>query len=71
MYDICVQSEAKRYRIGVRTFCVQSIQTENTVDLYIPRDLREWIDANRGEMSRQAFIIKFMFKIKEMDEMKK
>lgn len=71
MYDICVQSEAKRYRIDVRTFCVQSIQTENTVDLYIPRDLREWIDANRGEMSRQAFIIKFMFKIKEMDEMKK
>jgi len=41
------------------------------VDLYIPRDLREWIDANRGEMSRQAFIIKFMFKLKEMDEMKK
>lgn len=40
------------------------------MELYIPRDLREWIDANRGGMSRQAFIIKFMFKFKEMDEMK-
>lgn len=41
------------------------------MDLYIPRDLRDWIDTNRGEMSRQAFIIKFMFKLKEMDDMKK
>lgn len=41
------------------------------MDLYIPRDLRDWIDAHRGEMSRQAFIIKYMFKVKEMDEMKK
>lgn len=41
------------------------------MELYIPRDLREWIDANRGEMSRQAFILKFMFKCKEMDDMKK
>lgn len=66
----CVQSEAKRYRLEY-ALSAYSLLKEINVDLYIPRELREWIDANRGEMSRQAFIIKFMFKIKEMDEMKK
>ena len=68
------KSEAKRNRLeyALSAYSPYEVFTkEKNVELYIPRDLREWIDANRGEMSRQAFIIKFMFKVKEMDEMKK
>lgn len=39
--------------------------------LIIPRALLEWIDANRGELSRQSFMIKTLFKMKEAAEIGK
>jgi hypothetical protein len=41
------------------------------MQIIIPRNLLEWIDANRGEMSRQLFMIKHLYKIKEIQEMTK
>lgn len=38
--------------------------------IIIPSELLKWIDANRGTLSRQSFIIKNLFKIKEIKEMK-
>lgn len=38
--------------------------------LTIPFELLKWIDENRGALSRQSFIIKNLFKIKEIKEMK-
>lgn len=40
------------------------------MSLIIPRPLLDWIDANRGELSRQSYILKCMFKLKELQEMK-
>lgn len=37
----------------------------------IPRDLLNWIDESRGELSRQSFIIRCLFKFKEMSQMAK
>lgn len=39
--------------------------------LIIPRDLLMWIDENRGEMSRQSFILKCVSKVKEVMKMSK
>jgi hypothetical protein len=44
---------------------------EIDMSLILPRTLLEWIDENRGEMSRQSFIIKSMFKLKEIADMHK
>lgn len=41
------------------------------MNLILPRSLLEWVDQNRGEMSRQSYIIKTLFKIKEISEMSK
>lgn len=41
------------------------------MSLILPRPLLEWIDENRGELSRQSFIIKSMFKLKEIADMHK
>lgn len=41
------------------------------MSLIIPRPLLEWIDSNRGDLSRQSFIIKCMFKLKEINDMHK
>lgn len=41
------------------------------MNFIIPRDLLTWIDANRGELSRQSFIIRCLFKFKEMSQMTK
>lgn len=41
------------------------------MSLIIPRELLNWIDENRGEMSRQSFIIRCLFKIKEFSQMSK
>lgn len=41
------------------------------MNLIIPRPLLLWIDENRGEMSRQSFILKCMFKLKEIQDMNK
>lgn len=38
--------------------------------LFIPSDLLKWIDENRGDLSRQAFIIKCIGKVKEIMSMK-
>lgn len=38
--------------------------------LMIPRDLLRWIDENRGNLSRQSYMIKCLFKLKEISEMK-
>ena len=38
--------------------------------LIVPRDLLNWIDENRGGLSRQTFIIKCLFKLKEVSELK-
>lgn len=39
-------------------------------NLIMPRDLLRWIDENRGSLSRQSYIIKCLFKLKEVSEMK-
>lgn len=41
------------------------------MSLILPRPLLEWIDANRGELSRQSFIVKCMFKLKEVQDLAK
>lgn len=41
------------------------------MQLILPRNLLNWIDENRGEMSRQLFIIKCMYKLKEVQDMTK
>lgn len=41
------------------------------MSLIIPRSLLDWIDTNRGELSRQSFIIKCMFKLKEVQDLTK
>jgi len=41
------------------------------MSLILPRTLLDWIDQNRGEMSRQSYIIKTLFKLKEIAEMTK
>lgn len=41
------------------------------MSLLIPKDLLQWIDENRGELSRQSFIIKCMFKLKEVSDVGK
>lgn len=41
------------------------------MSLIIPRQLLVWIDENRGELSRQSFILKCMFKLKEIQDMTK
>ena len=41
------------------------------MSLIIPRPLLNWLDENRGELSRQSFILKCMFKLKEVQEMGK
>lgn len=41
------------------------------MSLIIPRPLLDWIDENRGELSRQSFILKCIFKIKEIQEISK
>lgn len=39
-------------------------------NLIVPRELLRWIDENRGELSRQSFMIKCLFKLKEVSELK-
>lgn len=41
------------------------------MELIIPRELLNWIDENRGKLSRQSFVIKCMFKLKEVQDMTK
>jgi len=38
--------------------------------LFLPRRLLDWIDTNRGAMSRQNFIVHCMMKLVELDELK-
>jgi len=40
------------------------------MSLIIPRPLLNWIDENRGELSRQTFIVKCLFKLKEVSDFK-
>lgn len=39
--------------------------------LIVPRELLEWIDANRGTLSRQSYMLRCLFKLKEVAEMTK
>lgn len=41
------------------------------MNLILPRHLLEWIDSNRGEKSRQSYIIQCLFKLKEVSDMSK
>ena len=40
------------------------------MNLYIPKDLLDWLDQNRGALSRQAFIIQCAYKIMEIAKIK-
>lgn len=40
------------------------------MNLLVPRDILNWIDENRGPMSRQAFIIRCVGKLMELDQIK-
>jgi hypothetical protein len=37
--------------------------------LLVPRAIIEWLDTRRGTMSRQAYIINCLRKLKEIEEM--
>jgi len=39
------------------------------MDLLVPKAILEWLDAKRGTMSRQAYIINCLRKLKEIEEM--
>jgi len=38
------------------------------MEIKIPAELLAWIDANRGERSRQAFMVKCLAKLKEISD---
>lgn len=40
------------------------------MDLKLPFRVLEWVDANRGRMSRQAFIVQCLVKLMEIHEIK-
>lgn len=40
------------------------------MSLLLPRDLLIWVDEKRGPLSRQAFIVRCLFKIMEVDQIK-
>lgn len=42
---------------------------EMEMNLIIPRELLEWIDDRRGKLSRQTFMLKCLFKLKEIQDM--
>lgn len=42
---------------------------EVEMHLIIPRELLEWIDERRGKLSRQTFMLKCLFKLKEIQDM--
>jgi hypothetical protein len=44
--------------------------TGEEMSLIIPKHLLAWIDESRGAMSRQAFIIQCLFKLREVIELK-
>lgn len=39
------------------------------MNLLIPRDILNWIDEKRGDMSRQSFILSCMRKLLEIDKL--
>jgi len=41
------------------------------MELIIPRELLNWIDEHRGKLSRQTFVLKCLFKLKEIQDMTK
>lgn len=41
------------------------------MELIIPREMLNWIDSQRGKLSRQSYILRCMFKLKEMQDMTK
>lgn len=41
------------------------------MELRIPEELLKWIDSQRGASSRQAFIVRCMFKVKEVSDVVK
>lgn len=38
------------------------------MDIRLPEELIKWLDSQRGEYSRQVFIIKCLFKLKEVSD---
>lgn len=38
--------------------------------MLLPREMLTWVDRNRGAMSRQAFIVRCIFKLMEFDQIK-
>jgi len=38
------------------------------MELLIPKHILEWLDSKRGNMSRQAYIINCLRKLKEIEE---
>lgn len=46
------------------------IETERmSMKLLLPREILMWVDENRGDLSRQAFIVKCIIKMKEIRTM--
>lgn len=40
------------------------------MNFLVPKDMLAWLDANRGPLSRQAFIVRCVYKIMEIDQIK-
>lgn len=40
------------------------------MNLLLPREMLDWVDKNRGSLSRQAFIVRCIFKLMEINKMK-
>lgn len=40
------------------------------MNLLVPKEMLVWIDENRGPLSRQAFIVRCVYKFMELDQIK-
>lgn len=40
------------------------------MNMLLPKEMLTWVDRNRGPLSRQAFIVRCIYKIMELDKIK-